>query len=271
MPPASQKKVLILSSDSALTATLTDRFHLEGIATLIVSDAGTAVTEGRRSLPVLVIIDVSVDPAGAFEALDLIRRDPNQSFANVPIIIASQNGDLVEIGQALKFGIKDYFVKSSFDPDRVMVKIRGHIDTAVATTPPSVAPSAQSGGASKLLMIEDDKFLRDLATQKFEHEKFTVFSAADGERGVEIAEKEIPDIILLDILLPGIDGFEVLKRIRANSALAKTRVAMFSNFGQRQDVEKALTSGADQFLVKANYTLDEIVEKIRGMLASERA
>ncbi len=120
---------------------------------------------------------------------------------------------------------------------------------------------------TKLLIIEDDKFLRELAVQKLIKDGLDVSAAMDGEQGVLIAEKTIPDIILLDILLPGIDGFEVLKRVRANPALAGTRMIMLSNFGQTEDVEKAKAAGADRFLIKANYTLDEIIAIVREVLA----
>ncbi|OGZ07299.1 MAG: hypothetical protein A3C93_04930 [Candidatus Lloydbacteria bacterium RIFCSPHIGHO2_02_FULL_54_17] len=124
---------------------------------------------------------------------------------------------------------------------------------------------------TKLLIIEDDKFLRELAVQKLIKDGLDVTSAMDGEQGIQSAEKTIPDAILLDILLPGIDGFEVLKRVRANPALANARVIMLSNFGQTEDVEKAKVAGADRFLIKANYTLDEIIAIVREVLASPRA
>lgn len=119
-------------------------------------------------------------------------------------------------------------------------------------------------------MVEDDKFLRDLAAQKMVKENLDVTTAMDGEQGLSLAEKSIPNIILLDILLPGIDGYEVLRRIRLNPALANTHVAMLSNFGQREDVERALKGGADHFLVKANYTLDEVVQEVKRIVAKPR-
>jgi DNA-binding response OmpR family regulator len=74
---------------------------------------------------------------------------------------------------------------------------------------------------------------------------------------------------LLDLLLPGIDGFEVLKRIRANDELKKVPVIVFSNLGQREDVEKATELGADDFLVKANFTLDDLVVKLNDRLSKK--
>lgn len=120
---------------------------------------------------------------------------------------------------------------------------------------------------TKLLIIEDDKFLRELAVQKLFKEGLDVSAAMDGEQGILLAEKFTPDVVLLDILLPGIDGFEVLKRIRANETLKATRVIMLSNFGQTEDLEKARVLGADKFLVKANYTLDEIIKVVHEVLA----
>ena len=215
--------------------------------------------------------------------LELLRSEADTATAATPVIIASENGDLVEISRALKFGIKDYFVKSSFSAEEAAAKIRKHtgqsapvyINTAVMADPQpqqaaaEVAP-AQPARPIKLLIVEDDKFLRDLAVQKFVKENLEVIAAVDGEQGIALAEREIPDVMLLDILLPGIDGYEVLKRVRANPALAQTRVAMFSNFGQRSDIEKAMNAGADQFMVKANYTLDEIVTELKKLLEKPR-
>ena len=79
-------------------------------------------------------------------------------------------------------------------------------------------------------------------------------------------QKLKPDLILLDLLLPGLDGFEVLKRVRANEALKETPVIIFSNLGQKEDIERAKGLGANDFLIKANFTLDDVVVKIKTFL-----
>lgn len=119
----------------------------------------------------------------------------------------------------------------------------------------------------KVLIIEDDKFLQELAAQKFTKEGLHVISAMDGERGAMLAASELPDAVLLDILLPGIDGFEVLKRIRSNPALKKTSIFMLSNYSQPEEQEKATKLGANRFLVKADYTLDQIVDMVKESIA----
>src|SRR3989344_2101447 len=124
---------------------------------------------------------------------------------------------------------------------------------------------------TKILIVEDDNFLQELAKQKFTKEGFHVVCEIDGERGVALAESELPDAILLDILLPGIDGFEALKRIRANPALEKTHIFMLSNYSQPEERERAANLGAEKFLVKADFTLDQIVDAVKESLAKPRS
>lgn len=120
--------------------------------------------------------------------------------------------------------------------------------------------------SKKVLIVEDDEFLRSLTAKRIEKENITVVVATDGEAALPTAEKENPDIILLDLLLPGIDGFAVLEKLKAHDTLKKVPVIVFSNLGQPEDIQKAKGLGATDFLVKANFTLDDVIEKIQGYL-----
>ena len=120
--------------------------------------------------------------------------------------------------------------------------------------------------AKKVLVIEDDKFLRELISQKLSKEGYDVLEAIDGEKGVESLEKENPDVILLDLILPGIDGFEVLTKIKSMPEKSKIPVIILSNLGQKDDIEKGLNMGAVDYLIKAHFTPGEIIEKIRSII-----
>lgn len=123
----------------------------------------------------------------------------------------------------------------------------------------------------KILIVEDDKFLSELISTKLNKEGFEVSIALDGETGLDKAIKEIPDIVLLDILLPGISGFEVLEGIKkhADAAVKAIPVLILSNFGQESKVQQGLSLGAVDYLVKANFTTSEIVAKIRSIIAKK--
>ena len=118
----------------------------------------------------------------------------------------------------------------------------------------------------KILIVEDDKFVRELIVQKLTEEKFEVSSAKDGEEGVAKVESEKPDLVLLDLILPGIDGFEVISRIRKNPDIESMPIVILSNLGEKNDVDRGIKLGANDYMIKAHFTPKEIVEKVRGIL-----
>ncbi len=118
----------------------------------------------------------------------------------------------------------------------------------------------------KILLIEDDKFLRELITQKLIKESYDVSEAIDGEEGMERIKKLKPDLVLLDLILPGIDGFEVLSRMKEDVSVSQIPVIILSNLGQKDDVEKGLKLGAVDYLIKAHFTPGEIINKIKTVL-----
>jgi len=118
----------------------------------------------------------------------------------------------------------------------------------------------------KILLIEDDKFLRELMNKKLLTLGFDVVSAADGESGLVMIKETKPDVVLLDLILPGINGFEVLEKAKQDPEIANIPVVILSNLGQGEDIEKGLALGAKDFLVKAHFTPQEIVNKLKSIL-----
>ncbi|RLC39804.1 MAG: response regulator [Candidatus Nealsonbacteria bacterium] len=119
---------------------------------------------------------------------------------------------------------------------------------------------------AKILIVEDDKFLRELIARKLTAENYQISEAIDGEEGLKKIKEEKPDLVLLDLILPGIDGFEVLSRIKEDPSLASIPVIILSNLGQREDVERGMKLGAVDYLVKAHFTPNEIIEKVKAAL-----
>lgn len=120
--------------------------------------------------------------------------------------------------------------------------------------------------AKKILIIEDDKFLRELIGQKLLKEGYDIVDAVDGEQGIKSIKNEKPDLVLLDLILPGVDGFEVLTKIKEDSKIAQIPVIILSNLGQKDDIEKGLKMGAVDYLIKAHFTPGEIIGKIKLIL-----
>ncbi len=117
-----------------------------------------------------------------------------------------------------------------------------------------------------ILIVEDDDFLRSLAVTKLEKEGFVVSTAANGQAGLDILATMTPDVLILDLMLPIISGFDVLRSVKAHEATKNMKVIVFSNLGEQGDIKTCLDLGANDYLIKANFTLDELVEKIKGLL-----
>jgi len=118
----------------------------------------------------------------------------------------------------------------------------------------------------KILFIEDEYGLQKAMVKMLTDEGYQVLSALDGEVGLKIVKKELPDLILLDLILPKKDGFEVLKEIKKDETTKGIPIIILSNLERMEDVEKALQLGATTYLVKTNYGLDELLEKIKGVI-----
>ncbi len=125
---------------------------------------------------------------------------------------------------------------------------------------------AQESRNQKILIIEDDTFLGELMAKHFKEEGFDIYLALDAETGLEKLRAILPDLVILDLLLPGMDGYEFLKIVKADSKLSSVPVIILSNFNQKDDIERGLKIGAIDFLVKAHLDLDEITEKIKQVL-----
>ena len=118
----------------------------------------------------------------------------------------------------------------------------------------------------KILVIEDEATLQKTLCEYLITEKFEVISASDGEEGLKLAESQLPDLIVLDIILPKMDGYEVLKEIKKNEKTREIPVILLTNLESPENVQKAFERGATTYLVKADYKLEDVVKKIKNML-----
>jgi DNA-binding response OmpR family regulator len=118
----------------------------------------------------------------------------------------------------------------------------------------------------KILIIEDDQFLMDIYATRLRQEGFEVEEAINGEISLTKLKESPPDLILLDIILPMREGFEILKEIKSDERLKNLPVIIISNLSQREEIKRALSLGAVKYLVKSDYTPSQIVKEIKKIL-----
>ncbi len=268
-------KILVIEDDIFLGDVLMQKLKAAGYEASLARDGVSGLKQLREGKPDLVLLDIILPQMNGYEVLEAKLKDP--SISSIPVIVVSNSGQPVEINRALALGVKDYLVKAQFDPEEVIAKVR--LQLMKQRNQATDGPANQSGeqikasagnqaalAGKKIMWVEDDKFLSDIIARKLSVQGCQLFHATDGVQAFKILETETPDLILLDILLSGIDGFEILKQIKSKEATARIPVILLSNLGQREDVEKGKMLGAARFLIKATVTLDEIVEEMKNVI-----
>ena len=252
-----KETILIIEDEQLLLDVLSRRMQKENYNVLTAVDGEDGMKKIIKHKPDMVLLDMVLPKLDGYDVLQEIK----EKSLDIPVIIVSNSGQPVDIKKCFELGALDYLIKTEFEPEEVVEKVNYYFLVKRSKL-------CDKPGVKKIMLIEDDKFLRDLCVKKLIQEGFCVEVALEGAEGFRKIETKKPDLVLLDVVMPGMNGFAVLEKIRAhkNQAVAKTPVIMLSNLGQDSDVEKANKLGASDYMIKANFSTDDIVEKIRNYL-----
>lgn len=281
------KKIIVVQEDVILGDVLAIKLKKLGYVVDKARDAASAMQKIRATRPNCIVLDILMSRKTGIGLFGDLKADA--SLRDIPTIITATSEDRDEVKHARELGGREFIIKPVFDPNLVIETVERVLASAPATatiTPaapaspeptPTVAPVAStpaapsavsaSSGKTFVLVIEDDKFLRELLVRKLASEGFDVQNAIDATAAFIILEQRKPAIILLDLILPEVSGFEILARIKKDPKIADVPVIILSNLGQKEDTDKAMALGAKDFMVKANFTLDEITAKVRATIA----
>ena len=124
---------------------------------------------------------------------------------------------------------------------------------------------------TKIVLVEDDPLLIDIYSTKFKEAGFTVAVIDRGDMAPAFIAKEKPDLVILDIVLPQKDGWDILKTVKANVKTKNIKVVILSNLGQKEEIEKGMALGASGYLIKAHHTPSEVVREIKKILVAPKA
>ena len=261
-----KEKILIAISDVFLVNLLSQKLKEEGYKVSVARDGREAIEKMISIMPDIVLIDVVLSGKNGYEVLK--EKNYNNSIMKIPCIIVSNSGTPLRMNEIPSTPtIKDYIVKTHIEPNEVIEKIGKAFGRVVDTENPKVK---LSGTGKKILWVEDDKFLGKILSKKFEATGYTLFKAENGEQTFKILETNTPDIIILDLLVPGMSGFDILQKIKMNEKLKKISVMILSNLSKQSDIDKAKLLGANKFIVKAAVSLEEIIREVELLLNAKK-
>ena len=280
------KKIVLMEDEALLRNLLKRKLEMNGYEILTANNGEEGINILKDGyIPDLILLDIVMPIKDGFEVLANLRDD--EKLSSIPVIIISNSGQPVEIEKVKKFGIIDYLVKTDFDPEEVLQKVSnffGKNQTIVNDKSENISKEKEeeeeikattnakinSKQGTRIILAEDDDFLREICETKLKKEGFVVSAACDGAEALALIEKENPEIILLDVIMPKMDGFEVLKSIKKIPEKASIPVIMLTNLGQTSEIEKGFALGAEDYIIKAHFTVGEIIEKVREILEKKK-
>jgi DNA-binding response OmpR family regulator len=259
-----KENILIALSDEDLVKALHEDLKQNGFFVDTVSDGNDVLNKLRTTKPDLLLIDTVLPNKSGYDILN--EKSFDKDITKIPVIIISNSGDALQMKQIPSTPvIRDYIVKVHIDPVEVVEKIEKVFGRATPTPVTTTVTTPNSKG-KKVLWAEDDRLLGTILTRKFDASGYTLLRANDGQQALKFLETETPDVIILDIMMPGITGMELLETLKKNDRVNKVPVIMLSNLNKQSDVEKARSLGANRFLVKATVSLDEIIKEAGAMM-----
>lgn len=267
------KKVLIVEDNTFLSNVISQKLTMRGAAVKTYTNGLEGLAGIRAEKPDIVLLDILMPIMNGYEVLQVLHAEGLTD--NLPIIVISNSGQPVEVERIKSLGVREYLVKADFGPDEVLQKIYETLNILPMNDVPAPATGATtvSGEAvsatvmPKVLVVEDDPLLRNLLAMKLSSSNCPAMFSNDGLHAMELVMSFEPNIIVLDLKLPGKDGFEVLKELKDSETYKHIPVVIFSNNSIDEDREKAISLGAAAFHVKAMTDLTEfikIIVKIAG-------
>ena len=255
----STKLILIAVSDAYLSQSLSEAIKAKGMRSVIVEDGDSALSHMKDMHPDLLVSDIVLPGMDGYDLL--AAKSLDKDITKIPVIVVSNMGLPVDMKRLPSVGIREYFIKTHIDPNEVVAKICEILNFNTGD-----AGSGRSAKTTKILWVEDDRFLSDILSKKFISLGYNLIKADNGSQALKILETETPDVIILDLVMPDLNGFDVLQKVKMQEKFKSTPVIILSNLSSSTDIEKSKKLGAIGFIVKAAVSLDEIVEQVEKVL-----
>jgi two-component system alkaline phosphatase synthesis response regulator PhoP len=225
-------------------------FTHEGHRVIEAENGAEALRFARQFAPDLIVLDVNMPKMGGIEALHELRGDAR--FARTAIVMLTGDHERKTILSAIQEGASDYILKDNLG------NIRQKLQTYLRLL------SKPADAQRTVLIVDDTRLMRHIVSRVFLANGHQVIEGEDGEKGIALAVKHVPDLIVLDVYMPKMDGVEVLRRIRANPKLTMTPVVMLTAERDVPTVKEIMALGVDDYIVKENAV--EIENRLRNYL-----
>ncbi|MEN9524497.1 MAG: hypothetical protein RL536_566 [Candidatus Parcubacteria bacterium] len=256
--PSKKEKILVIEGDAGFGKRIVVALDKEGYTASLVTDGVAGLKAIYDTLPHLIIVDIVLPSGDGYDIVNKKHAEP--LLTKVPVFLLSTHGVPIDMARVPQGGVAEYILDLHADTKEIVKRVNnafGHENSSETSEPLE---------KRKLLWVEDDKLIGTILGKKLVASGFDLFHAKNGDEALKHLASNVPDAIILDLLMPGISGFDVLQKVKADPRLKNVPTMILSNLSKQSDIERAKILGAQKFLVKAAASLDQIVEEVRGLM-----
>ena len=271
-------KIIVVEDDPMLGEIYVKKFTEAGFEMKLVTSGKAVESEVANYQPEIVLLDIVLPDMDGYEILEALSK--NDLTRSVPTYVFSNLSAKEDIERATSLGAKGFITKSSFTPSQLVEevkKILGSQGTETAAAPaPAETPTSsgaektisnqQESNGNKILIIEDEDIFIEMFGDKLKQEGFEVVSAKNGKWGLKEAENGGFSCILLDMMMPAMNGYEAVQELRANEKTKETPIIILSNSALDSEVQQALALGANEYYIKTQVTPGEVADRVKELI-----
>lgn len=256
------QKIVIIESTTSFGQQIFDALKADGYTDIYLFKNGEEGLKGIYDvLPHLVLLDIVLPDTDGYSVLEKKQQEP--LLAKIPVFLMSMQGVAINMRNIPPNSVSEVIISLDTKSVDILQKINdffGYGSNTISDNQKTV-----SSNKIKLLWIEDDKLIGTILEKKLVSSGFDVVHVKDGEEALNSLYNRKPDVVVVDLILPGMNGFEILQKIKDDENLKNIPRMVLSNLSKVSDIDKAKSLGAKKFLVKASTSLDQVVVEIKDL------
>lgn len=259
------KKILIIDDDPHVAEILQGNLKAMGCSTIPALEPNDGLKKASELKPDLIILDVIFPETNGYVILEKLKANP--ATKNIPLMMLTINNLEEDIQKGLDMGADDYVIK----PIQVVLltkRIENLLNRhrrSESPTPADLSKREERMGDNKIVIVDDEADMTRLLKIELESEGYEVLIASDGEAGLALIRKENPALVLMDVMMPGMDGYEALRRLKQDESTKQIPVAMLTAKGWEGETQKGLDLGAEDYILKPFHS-GLLIKRVGNMI-----
>ncbi|MFA6459113.1 MAG: response regulator [Candidatus Paceibacterota bacterium] len=253
----SGQKIVVITNDAAFGDNIHNKLVEIGYEVKLLKEGNEGLKAMYDVLPHLALIDVDVPGLSGYDILEKKQAEP--LLAKIPVFLMSTQGVPINMRRVPEGSVNEFIVSLKADVEDVSNRVNKHFGCVPKSN------QAKTGEVKRILWVEDDKLIGSILGKKLISSGFDLVHAKNGEEAMKELEQTIPNAMMIDLLLPGMTGFDILQKVRDNPRYNDLPIMILSNLSKPGDINRTKVLGAQKFLVKATASLDQIIAEVRNL------